>query len=248
MNDQRRQHLVEQYENVAFSLLMDNCASEDGARLLMEFEKAQQSGNLPEIPAELDIKCKELIDRSFSRQERNALLTRIAKSLAKVAVLVLVFLGLSTVTIMSVDALRIPVLNFFLVNYGRYTSIYFDKPESSTSVQDNIVNTILAAPIPAEYQLVIQRTENDGSIFMRYEANEKHYISFLIVPSSGTLDVDTEDADLTEMMINGHKAIYIRNEAHCVIWTEEDTQLVYMVSATGLDADVFWELVYSISA
>lgn len=70
MSDQRKQQLVEQYEDLALSMLMEDYAQAEGERLLREFEEAERNGGLPEMPEELDRKCRNLIETSFAKQAR----------------------------------------------------------------------------------------------------------------------------------------------------------------------------------
>ena len=70
MSDQRKQQLVEQYEDLALSMLMEDYAQAEGERLLREFEEAERNGELPEMPEELDRKCRNLIETSFAKQAR----------------------------------------------------------------------------------------------------------------------------------------------------------------------------------
>lgn len=72
MDDHRKQQLVEQYEDLALSLLMEDYADEEGERLLQDFKAAKRSGELPELPTTLDQKCRKIIDASFAKQNRGA--------------------------------------------------------------------------------------------------------------------------------------------------------------------------------
>lgn len=70
MNDRQRQQLVEQCEEAELTLLMYDYAREEGRQLAKEYDEAQENGTLPEVPEELDRKCRALIDGTFAKMER----------------------------------------------------------------------------------------------------------------------------------------------------------------------------------
>ena len=96
-------------------------------KILTEYEEAKQNGTMPEMPEELDAKCRDLIDETFGCARCRARVKRIGAAVAKAAMVVLILLGLSTVTVLSVDAFRVPVLNFLIGRNEKYTSIIFNQ-------------------------------------------------------------------------------------------------------------------------
>lgn len=247
MVDNRRQQLDEQYEEIRFSRLMDDYANDEGARLLQEFEQAQVNGDLPDIPAELDEKCRQLIDKSFSKQDRKAQATRIYKLAVKAAVVMLVLLGLSTITVMSVDALRIPVLNFFLRDNKRYSSLTTSEQNENTLIQEEITTKMLGIPIPDGYELVLQDFGDDGSVILCYQDEKNHIIKFQSTPSSQAINIDTEGIEVTEMEINCHDAVFIDKDGFRLVWIDLESEMIFELKATGLDINIFWELAYALA-
>lgn len=246
MNDQHRQQLVRQYEEIALTLLMDDYASEEGAKLLKEFEVAEKNGELPEFPDDLDEKCRKLIDKSFAKRERNNLLTRIGKAALKAAVYVLVFFGLSTVTVLSVEALRVPVLNFFIQHTDAYTSLSADEDRVETLGHLDAVKHRLSSLVPEGYQLAVEDVTPDGLTSLYYMDAHENLITLLISPSYGQQNIDTEDASVKELDLNGCQAIFVEKDGYRLVWADPETQIFYDLYASGLDSSSFWELVYAL--
>lgn len=247
MNDQRRQQLVEQYEDIALSLLMDDYADEDGARLLQEFEAAAKNGDLPELPDELDEKCRKLIDESFEKRERSNLLTRIGSTVLKAAVYVFVLLGLSTAMVLSVEALRIPVLNFFVQYTDIYTSLSMEEPDTDVQVQLDDLERRLQSLISDEYILVARETDKEGYLGLYFQNASGNIIALVANPSVGTINIDTEDSNAIRMELNTYDAVFVEKDGFHIIWYNSDSQMIYDLFADGMEADCFWELAYALA-
>ena len=115
MNDQRRERLEDAWDETALELLMDDYAEIAGSELYDEYCSDLEIGNVEDLPAELDESCQEMIHASFtaeSKAKKNPLNTALSY-VYKAAMVVLAIFGATTVLVVSVDALRVPVLNFF---------------------------------------------------------------------------------------------------------------------------------------
>lgn len=93
------------------------------SKVLKDYEAAKENGCLPQMPDALDQKCRKLIEEAFVQPPCRSGSKRIGASLARAAVVVLIMFGLSTVMVLSVDAFRVPVLNFLLDSSGKYNTI-----------------------------------------------------------------------------------------------------------------------------
>ena len=244
MNDRQRQQLVEQCEEAELTLLMYDYAREEGRQLAKEYDEAQKNGTLPEVPEELDRKCRALIDGTFAKMERKTRLKRIVRSAAKAAAVLFVVLGVMATTVMSVDALRVPVINFIMDQSGRFSTIKTD--DAITDDLDNLdILQRLESCLPDGFQEV-QRINTDHYISVAYVNDEEHSISLNGVPASDKSIIDTENAKYSDVQINGYSAVFLEKDKLTVIWSDQKSQRVYIFSAKGLEEYLFWEMVYSI--
>ena len=94
MSENKKLELLDQYDDVTFALLMDEYAEEEGARLRKEFEEAQAAGEITDTPDALDEKCLQMIHRDFARKRGRENVRKIIQMTSKVAVAVMVSLGL----------------------------------------------------------------------------------------------------------------------------------------------------------
>lgn len=247
MEDNRKRDFCEQYEDLAFSILMDDYAKDEGQRLLEEFEEAQRNGSFEEMPPELDRKCRELIEESFAKQERTLWLRRVRNSLSRVAMLALVILGIAAVTVLSVDAFRIPVLNFLMDQSGKYSSMVFDA-NSNFETTENTANRIITrfeSELPEGYTITYNTVTAEWSAV--YSKNEEGHIIYLEISSvDRDINVDTEDAAYTEIEFGNYLAAFLDKDGYHLRWIDDQSDSVYTLFSNGIDINTFWEFAYII--
>lgn len=218
MSENKKLELLDQYDDVTFALLMDEYAEEEGARLRKEFEEAQSAGEVSDTPDALDEKCLQMIHRDFAKKRGKENVRKIIRMTSKVAVAVMVFLGVMTMTVMSVDALRIPVMNFIIEQYDKYSSITTSK-ESAKIVEDPCV--LLADLLPTGYTNTIYSVE-EGMSFVLYQNDNGDTVSLSITMSGTEKNVDTEGANCVEILLTNDKALLIEKNGYQVIWSSCD--------------------------
>lgn len=245
MNEQKKQKLLEQYDDAAFALLMDEYAEEEGARLMAEFEAAQAAGQVPEMPQELDEQCRRMIRRDRAKKRGIRAARSFRKVAVKAAVAVLVFIGLMTTVVMSVDALRVPVLNYLVKHFEKYSSIDFTN-QSDKETLGNGINP-LANLIPEGYSEVAYE-DHDGLISAMYENEFGNYILLSMISTTGEFWFDTEGTTCENVMLGDYSAILIREERLQMIWIDEDMQVCFSFVSDGLDEDTFWDICESLAS
>ena len=244
MNEQKKQKLLEQYDDAAFALLMDEYAEEEGARLMAEFEAAQAAGQVPEMPRELDEQCRRMIRRDRVKKRGIRAARSFRKVAVKAAVAVLVFIGLMTTVVMSVDALRVPVLNFIIEHFDEYSSITFTdstQPQTQTHNPAELFESI----IPQDYTLVSQ-TITENLALIAYENNDLDTIQLCITPAEGEVRLDTEDAIYSEVILYNYKAILLEENGYQVFWHDEKADVLYTVIATALTKEAILEICHTL--
>jgi hypothetical protein len=248
MNDRQRQQLVEQCEEAELTLLMYDYAREEGRQLAKEYDEAQENGTLPEVPEELDRKCRALIDGTFAKMERKTRLKRIVRSAARAAAVLFVVLGMMATTVMSVDALRVKVINLWIDTSEEYGKVSFDNDSIDVDLINNPYITNLENNVPEGYWSEINRdtSENFGTI--RYSDGNKNFIELNILPTSSEFFIDTEDVQYEYVDVGTYSVVFSEKNGYTVIWIDKNKEIAYSLHANGLELVAFWELVYSVLA
>ncbi|WP_227845783.1 DUF4367 domain-containing protein [Clostridioides sp. ES-S-0145-01] len=162
-------------------------------------------------------KMKKLI----RQEKRNPFIKYTVIYLKRVVVVFLIVVtGLFTIT-MSVDALRNQFIKIVIEIYEDLTEFIFSKDIQT----DKELDFILKEPkyIPKGFKEVEKENTLQG-IFIRYEnknSSEIRYRSNQI--DSNTVILDTEDAKVTDVMVNDYKAKYIiKDNSITIFWNDEE--------------------------
>lgn len=233
MRDQKRQELMDQYDDAVFALLMNEYAEEEGARLRKEFEDAKAVGEVCETPDLLDEKCLRMIHREFARKRYYDNTRKFIKMTCKAAVFAMVLLGVMTMTVLSVNALRVPVLNFIVEHFDEYTSISQSK---ETQPEEVSYGAILDAYLPANYQQQ-HYVDTDNMVIVVYADEVGNLVQLTIIPESVALNLDSEQATYSEIMVSESKAALIEKDGYQVIWVSEDNR-TFNLQAEAIPLDL----------
>lgn len=239
MSENKKLELLDQYDDVTFALLMDEYAEEEGARLRKEFEEAQAAGEVSDTSDALDEKCLQMIHRDFAKKRGKENVRKIIRMTSKVAVAVMVFLGLVTTTVMSVDALRIPVLSYLVEHFSEYAQIDFSAQPTDESV--DTFRDPVPDLLPEGYHEVYYEV-NDGLISSMYENDSAEYIVFDMSLAIGEYCFDTENAVCENIILHEYEAILIKKDRLQAIWFDEETQIIYNFTASGLAEEEFIDI------
>lgn len=243
MSENKKLELLDQYDEVTFALLMDKYAEEEGARLRKEFEEAQAAGEVTDTSDALDEKCLQMIHRDYAKKRGKDNVRKIIRMTSKVAVAVMVFLGLMTTTVMSVDALRIPVLNFLVDHFDGYSSLSF---EDASQPEKHTLAGQFESLLPDGYVEVSESiTENITMVVFQNSAGDMAQI--YVTPASGVVNIDTEDAIYSEINLAGYKAILLEEDGFQVTWTIPEAGLLITVQADALSKDTVLGICYQLA-
>lgn len=250
MNMNKKEDLIEQYEDAALALMMSEYAEQEGNRLLQEFEEAKARGDVPAVPAELDEKCRNLIHKAYKKERTRKRLTHLLCFAGKTAAAWFVVIGLCTTLIVSVDALRIPVSNFILEQHEKYTSFtlspdpYDSAPPSKTAYPlIPSIRTPLDGLLPDGYS--VRRFQiHDGGLFVsQYKDSFGNIIALASSPSGGRLNVDTENGTVHPVTIAGFNGYFIdKGSKLTILWHDSERDLVYTLWATKLSRSELWTI------
>lgn len=248
MNDKHREKLLEEYEEITMELLMDEYAEAEGEMLWKEFQAAEEKGEVPDIPDDLDQKCRNTIRSATAKINRRAHFTHGLRTLSKVAVFTLVLFGVCSTLVLSVDALRIPVLNFFLRDSERYTVIALDEENQAIQEEFDDIRKSIECLIPGEYSLAFEDISEHGSLQLIYQNDNSEIISLVVTPASGQFIIDTEAVDMQKMEINEMDAFFTEKDGLHIIWMNPEKGLSYDLFAKQLDHSQFWKIVYTLAS
>lgn len=243
MSENKKLELLDQYDDVTFALLMDEYAEEEGARLCKEFEEAQAAGEVTDTSDALDEKCLQMIHRDYAKKRGKDNVRKIIRMTSKVAVAVMVFLGLMTTMVMSVDALRIPVLDFIVEHFSEYSSITFESNDEPSAPH---VVDLFEKALPDGYTMV-SNTFTEKLTLVAYQNENGDIAQLNVTPAGGEVRLDTEGASYSEIALYDYKAILLEENGYQVFWHDDKAGVVYTVQATALTKEQIIDICYTLA-
>ncbi len=201
-------------------------ASEQSALNIIKDLPEEQDLKETIVPSlQFEINMKKLI-KNHKRKEKYKKLLNISK---RVAIILMIFILISTITIMSVEAFRIKFFNIITEWHEEYTRFRFqgqstnlDKNQLSEITQKN--NGLIYTPtyIPEGYELL--NMQEAGELYRINYTKEDEKITFIQSQIDKTdTAMDTEGADLIKIVILGNEGYFIeRDEINSLIWQNNE--------------------------
>jgi len=251
---------LEQYEDAALALVMDEHALESGRQLLSQFEQAKAKGDLSVFPAQQDEKNRALIRKTFRKQRLQNCLKKLSRVGSKAAMW---FFLLTTVTLAGIhvaqanDQIHIDrhMKNRCSVSEmsDRYV-IHIRFLPSSEDQDHAAISKIMGGLTDLGYSRVSEYTEDLGGLvkpglYSRYQNSQGQIVRLdSCAPISGQVIVYKDDCTAQEVLYVDYDMILVeRKDAMEVYWLDDAEGLRYCLYAEGLTDRQFWDLVYDLA-
>lgn len=249
MDPKNKEELVEEYEEALLRLMMNEYMEQEGDRLLQEMEALEASGGLPEVPPELDARCRKMIADARANGRRKEMVIGFFKTAGRWAAILMITIGLLTSLVFSVEAIRIPVVNFIIEQHEKYAAIIVSKDDMTTEPNNVSVNkpekSTLEAMVPDSFVMSNSIVSDSGSFTYLFQNGSGASISFIARKSNdNSLNIDAENAVVERMAISGCNGVLVRKENILTfMWTLPDSDMVFTVDSSDVDYVVFWDTV-----
>lgn len=155
------------------------------------------------------------------------------KRLQRAAACIVVFLGVSTVTISSVDAVRIPILSFFTDVKEKATQYQIVKREESPLTKAFAEYEPTYVPDGYFVENVIESNESFLIMYIDSENNQWYEFFYNSVPS--TVSIDTEDAWTKETELNGNRTIIVEKNGKLRCTMYMDTSQITLIGTISME-------------
>lgn len=200
-----REQLQERYEEALFRLWMNDLAAAEGEKALAENERLK---NDPEaaVPEEIDRRCMQTIRQHFAKQKVYTVGRITVKALKCAALAAGIAAFLFVGAFAASETVRINTLNFMIEVFDRNMNFYFGEKvaHSDTNLWIDV------GWIPEGYILAEQESDAT-SVWYYYQKSDSEYVSIEYIIADGThLSVDTDNAEVDSIEINGVQATWIK--------------------------------------
>lgn len=240
--------IQDKYMDAVLAMLMDEYAEAEAELLL---QKSKEEIPEVEVPEELDKKCQALIRKKFAQKRRRHALKILGDISKRAAVFMVVLLGIFSALFLTVDAVRTPVINFYLKNLGNHSVLIVGKPELQTTQESSwdsftgmLVNE-LTGLLPPGYSLTEVHFDEGGIGFAYFKGKGMSEISLNITKGDSIFAIDTEDCDRYETLsLIGDEGYYIeKGDRKTVIWMSNTQDKILSLVSNTFDKESLLQLV-----
>jgi hypothetical protein len=197
-------------------------------------EEAEQEKDT-EVPQTLDERCKALLQKegkkALRQQRRNAFL-RVSR---RVAVALVAFLVTFSVLFVSVEAIRIPIINFFIELRETYLIVSSNKPEpveEPYNPQDP-----LCGLVPEGFDLVYAEG-TPSNLIADYRDGSGAFVLMTLYTTGGKSYFDIEDAEVRHIKMQGYDTLMIlEGDSIMFFWADPSKDAEITVCTWMLDEE-----------
>ena len=259
----KHDHLMEQYEDALFALLMDGVAEAEGEEALLLNEVLKEDP-AAEVPEEINKHCENTIRTAFAQKRIREARHIATRCLAKIALVAVISGLLFTAAFALSEDVRVATLNAIIQVMDDRTQITFNSTSSentnrpSTSIHGLEYNYNIALEwIPDGFQLETGYSETGIGDLVSYTSPLNGLIEVFINPCdpNRVCNLNTEDCTEQDIIVQEHQAtLYITNEEMIqkryhnngntniwnelmVYWIDQENQVMIQVIATNLTVD-----------
>ncbi len=242
MKPDRNSELIENYKEALFALAMNDIMIEEG-EYWEEVNERLKSDPGFKLPETLTQRCMRAIERGVSHKEHLRLKSSVWKITTRIAVAFLaVFIAFSFI-FMTVSAVQVPVLDFFISNFGNGAFVRAEQTAEDTGM--------VFGPkwVPAEDWEVDMIANEENIRIIHYNYKDGKYIKYreqLFEEELGT--IDTEDVVFSEEIINNHNVMIGRKDGTTSLYWKNNRDGIdwyCVMHVYGFEDDVIFKILNS---
>ena len=233
----RREKLIDNYEDALFAVLMDKVAEEEGAKLREENQRLKADPSA-EVPEHVDAVARQTIRKAYASQNRRSALHIARRVLNTVAVLVLICSALFATAYAAFPDVRVQTLNLLIQSSNVASRLSLMTQDSTSghvnSIDESFMLCGYSIPEIAGFS-VVEREEDKHGGWIRFE-NSRGGILRISIITNGTEYIDTENTDsIEEVQIHGHSGMMIEKGNNIfVTWTENNQKAHITLTCSNL--------------
>ena len=202
----------EKYDDLTIQMAMHLLKQKELEEAEKEIEELNSQPEYQPDPHEEKM-IMETIDRTLQRQRWKHAFKTAGRAIQKVSVfLAILLIGVCT-TVITVEAIRVPFINWLLSLQEDSSTIHFKEESDMTDITFGYLpEGYEASLVSADSKTTYYSIENDvGNVI---------FLMINSLDSDSGLNVDTENAEVSEFSLNGKKAISVKKEdRNTLIWT-----------------------------
>lgn len=225
----------EKLEDAAVSVFMEQYAKALDAGI----DKIMEECSEDVFPPELEKRCRALIQQEYARERSRKRRKSALRMLRSAAVVAVALLSLCSVLFVTVEAFRLPVINFFVQKTERYWQI---SAQEAVEIIPEVFNPEdpLGGIIPDVFVLSsIDGSWENGFLNADYNNGDVATIIFTVMPRINNAQIDTENALAISYKVLDHDAIKaVEKESVRITWLDKKNSKIFSLYATNVSEEM----------
>lgn len=209
--------------------------------ILKQAVEQYQQNWVMELPSEKELGRKYRFSKDFTRKmeqlvkmEKRPLYHMFNTVGKRVAVILTTFLVAAAALCMSVEAIRTPIVKFFVETFEKY-SIITTTGEDPDEAKTRIETEYELGELPEGYELV-QREADEQVVVKEYRNEGNSLLRIYQNPAKGNVVMDTESAEMEEVKVSGNPGSYSEKEGTAMlVWMQEGYS--FQLTAEGISKE-----------
>lgn len=216
----RYEQLLDNYEDAFFALLMEKAVMAEGKRILEENERLKKDPDFI-VPPELNRACIKTINRAFRKKKIRTVRRVSYRVLQYAAVFILAAMLLFITAFAASETVRTVTLNFISATFYDHMEISFGETAPPASQSDPL--NFEVGWLPEGFELLNQeKTQTFSWKDFTHPNGGWIDISFEIMTEGSVTAIDTENAEIEKIIINGWQAqVITKDYIQIVVFIEE---------------------------
>lgn len=225
----------EQLEEATVAVFMEQYAKALDAGIDKKLEECADE----EFPPELEKRCRALIEKEYAKSKSEKRRKSVVRFLQRAAIVVVALLSLSSILFMTVEAFRLPVMNFFIEKTDRYWQMTANPDKNAVPVAYNTENP-LDGIVPKSFTLTrLSGSVEAGDLMAEYCDGGNATIALFAGYSLGSLQVDGENAVISDTTVAGHDAqLYIEGNTIRLAWMDETVSRAFRINTVNVSEEM----------
>jgi hypothetical protein len=195
--------------------------------LCEELDATREHWQQIQVPESMDKLIHNLVVKENRHKIRNS---RAMRNLRRAAIIVLVFFGVNFFLIANVEAYRFQVLKAIVQFQSNFMNIdYVPNEGVSQYLQpDAWENLYYLSYLPKGYTMTESNHKTGNVAFIFYKNEEGDQIAFQQFFTQTNIQIDTENAKVTNVSVNGEDAILVEKEDFKIMTWLTDDRAIYL--------------------
>lgn len=198
--------------------------------IIKELDAKSDEINQIEIPSGMEKRFEKFSKKQQRKNKLERLMKKSRNIVKYAAVFIVCILLIGTAVTCTVEAFRVKILNFFIETHEKYTTAEINE-DAKNAIPSSWRNYYYPRYLPENFVTESVEAINEKKIIQF--VNGDQFILMTQSPNGTNYQIDTENAKVSEITINGQKGLIVeKGEIINIIWHNQECSFNFISNIT----------------